>query len=49
VQIYPVIYEILENEDFTVTHDLISWLFVAAFVHPCIYADSPHLGLSSAA
>jgi len=25
---------ILANKDFTVTDDLISWLFVIAFVHP---------------
>ena len=34
VQIYPVIHEILVNKDFTVTDDLISQLFVVAFVHP---------------
>ena len=32
--ICPVIHEILANRDFTVTDDLISWLFVVAFVHP---------------
>ena len=35
MQIRPVIHEILANKDFTVTDDLISWLFVATFVHPC--------------
>ena len=34
MQIYPVIHEILVNEDFTVTDDLISQLFVATFVYP---------------
>jgi len=34
IQICPVIHEILANKDFTVTDDLISWLFVVAFVHP---------------
>ena len=32
--ICPVIHEILANKDFTVTDDLISQLFVVAFVHP---------------
>ena len=32
--IHPVIHEILANKDFTVTDDLISWLFVVNFVHP---------------
>jgi len=31
--IHLVIHEILANEDFTVTDNLISWLFVVAFVH----------------
>jgi len=43
----PVIHEILANEDFTVTDDLISQFFVATFVHST-YADSPYLGLHSA-
>ena len=34
VQIHSVIHEILANKDFTVTNDLISQLFVVAFVHP---------------
>ena len=34
MQIYPVIHEILANKGFTVTNDLISQLFVVAFVHP---------------
>jgi len=34
VQIYPVVYEILANKDFTVTDDLISQLFIVTFVHP---------------
>jgi len=34
MQIHSVVYEILANKDFTVTDDLISWLFVVAFVHP---------------
>ena len=34
MQIYLVIYEILANKDFIVTDDLISWLFVVAFIHP---------------
>ena len=29
-----IVYEISENEDFTVTDDLISQSFVVAFVHP---------------
>jgi len=33
VQICPVVHEILANEDFIVTDDLISQLFVVAFVH----------------
>jgi len=33
MQIHLVIYEILANKNFTVTDDLISQLFVAAFVH----------------
>ena len=33
MEICLVIYEILANEDFTVTDDLISQLFVVAFVH----------------
>jgi len=33
MQIHPDIHEILANEAFTVTDDLI-WLFVVAFVHP---------------
>ena len=34
MQIHPVIYEILANKDFTVTDNLISHLFVVAFIHP---------------
>jgi len=34
VKIHLVIHEILVNKDFTVTDDLISWLFIVAFVHP---------------
>ena len=34
MQICPVVHEILENEDFIVTDDLISQFFVVAFVHP---------------
>jgi len=34
MQICSVIHKILVNKDFTVTDDLISWLFVIAFVHP---------------
>jgi len=34
MQIYPAIHEILANEAFIITDDLISWLFVVAFVHP---------------
>ena len=34
VWIPPAIHEILTNKYFTVTDDLISWLFVVAFVHP---------------
>ena len=33
MQIYLVVHKILANKDFTVTDDLISWLFVVAFVH----------------
>ena len=32
--IYPVVHEILANKDFIVTDDLISWLFVVAFIYP---------------
>ena len=32
--ICSVIHEILVNKDFTVTDDMISWLFVVTFVHP---------------
>ena len=32
--IYLVVHKILANEDFIVTDDLISWLFIVAFVHP---------------
>jgi len=34
MQIHLAIYEILANEDFTVTDSLISQLFVVDFVHP---------------
>ena len=34
MQIHPVVYEILANEDCIVTDNLISQLFVVAFVHP---------------
>jgi len=34
MQIHLVIHKILANKDFLVTNDLISWLFVVAFVHP---------------
>ena len=34
VWIYPVVHKILANKDFTVTDDLISQLFVIAFVYP---------------
>ena len=33
MQIRQVVYEILADKDFTVTDDLISWLFVVTFVH----------------
>jgi len=33
MQIHPVIHKILANKDFTVTDNLISQLFVVAFVH----------------
>jgi len=33
MQIHLVVYEILANEDFTVTDDLISQLFVVAFIY----------------
>jgi len=33
MQIHPAIHKILANKDFTVTDDLISQLFVVAFVH----------------
>jgi len=45
--IYLTIYEIIANEAFTVTDDLISWLFVIDFAH-LTYVDSPYLELSSA-
>jgi len=34
MQIYSAVHEILLNGDFTVTDDLISQLFVVAFIHP---------------
>jgi len=34
MQIRLAIYKILANKAFTVTDDLISWLFVVAFVYP---------------
>ena len=34
VQIHPVVHKILANKDFTVIDDLISRLFVVAFIHP---------------
>ena len=34
MRICPVIHEILAKEDFKVTNDLISWLFVVTFVYP---------------
>jgi len=34
IQICSAIHKILVNEAFIVTDDLISWLFVVAFVHP---------------
>jgi len=34
MQICQAVHEILANEDFTVTDDLISQLFVVALVHP---------------
>ena len=34
VQICPAVHEILANRDFIVTDDLISQMFVVAFVHP---------------
>jgi len=34
MQICPAVLEILANKDFSVTDDLISQLFVVAFVHP---------------
>ena len=33
MQIHPVIHKILANKDFSVTNDLIFWLFVVTFVH----------------
>ena len=33
MQICPDVHEILANKTFTVTDDLISWLFVVGFVH----------------
>ena len=34
MRICQVVHEIVANGDFTVTDDLISWLFVVDFVHP---------------
>ena len=34
MQIHPAVHKILANRDFSVTDDLISQLFVVAFVHP---------------
>ena len=34
MQIHLVIHKILANKDFTVTDDLISQLFIVAFMHP---------------
>jgi len=47
VWIHLAVHEIIANKAFIVADGLISQLFVVAFVH-CIYADSPHLGLSIA-
>ena len=44
VWICPVIHEILTNEDFIVTDDLISQLFVVAFVYPA-YVQFVKIGL----
>jgi len=33
MQIHPALYKILANEDFTVTDDLISWLFVFSLIY----------------
>jgi len=33
MQVHPAIHEILANKDFTVADDLISQLYVVAFVH----------------
>jgi len=49
MQIYLFIHEILANKAFTVTDDLISWLFVVAFIYPAFVVDSPHLEIFSAA
>jgi len=34
MQIRLAVYKVLADKAFTVTDDLISWLFVVAFVHP---------------
>ena len=34
MQIHLAVHEILADKAFTVTDDLISWLFVVAFIHP---------------
>ncbi len=43
MQICPAIYEILAKQDLTVTDDLISQLFVVAFVHSA-YMQMPLFG-----
>ena len=47
MRIHLAVHEILADEAFTATDGLISQSFVFTFVYPRIYADSPHLGLSS--
>jgi len=46
MQICPVVHEILANKDFTVTDDLISWLFVVAFMHPAYVQIALILGFT---
>ena len=42
---YLLLWDILANEDFTVTDDLISQLFVITFVHPVYVSGVVHTGV----
>ena len=46
IWIHLAIHEILANKDFIITDDLISWLFVVAFVHPAYMQIALILGFT---